>query len=117
MFLPLLPFCLPWYHCDRPPHIGFLVIYVTTSWWTQCTGNSADFGSTNPLWTASWASDVGPLPAGWRYETNFGSSDKKGWYADDACLHSYTTFWQYANSGPNPGDQDLFNGDAAGLSQ
>ncbi|KAG6907995.1 hypothetical protein DXG01_006530 [Tephrocybe rancida] len=28
---------------------------------------------------------------------------------------NFTTFWQYADSGPNPGDQDLFNGDAAGL--
>lgn len=28
---------------------------------------------------------------------------------------SFTTFWQYADSGANPGDQDLFNGDAAGL--
>ena len=27
----------------------------------------------------------------------------------------YTTFWQYADSGSNPGDQDIFNGDAAGL--
>jgi len=69
------------------------VIYATTSWWKQCTGNSAAFGATNPLWIASWASAVGSLPAGW----------------------SYTTFWQYANSGPNPGDQDLFNGDSAGL--
>jgi hypothetical protein len=30
-------------------------------------------------------------------------------------VSSFTTFWQYANSGPNPGDQDLFNGDSAGL--
>ncbi|KAL0959556.1 hypothetical protein HGRIS_011270 [Hohenbuehelia grisea] len=28
---------------------------------------------------------------------------------------SFATFWQYADSGPNPGDQDIFNGDAAGL--
>ncbi|KAH9032497.1 hypothetical protein EDB84DRAFT_1270659 [Lactarius hengduanensis] len=27
----------------------------------------------------------------------------------------FTTFWQYADSGPHPGDQDEFNGDAAGL--
>ncbi|KAN0116556.1 secreted hydrolase [Russula decolorans] len=51
-----------------------------STWWTQCTGNTADFGSTNPL--------------------------------------RYTTFWQYADSGPYPaGDQDLFNGDEAGLSK
>ncbi|KAI0280530.1 glycoside hydrolase family 25 protein [Russula aff. rugulosa BPL654] len=71
------------------------VIYVTTSWWNQCTGKSTVFGSTSPLWIASWASDIGPLPAGWRS----------------------ATFWQYADSGPYPGDQDLFIGDAAGLSK
>ncbi|KAH9066212.1 glycoside hydrolase family 25 protein [Lactarius vividus] len=69
------------------------VIYTTTSWWTSCTGNSAAFGSTSPLWIAHWAASIGTLPAGW----------------------SYTTFWQYADSGTYPGDQDLFNGDAAGL--
>ncbi|KAI0290544.1 putative N,O-diacetyl muramidase [Multifurca ochricompacta] len=68
-------------------------IYTTTSWWTSCTGNSAAFASTNPLWIAHWASSIGTLPAGW----------------------GFTTFWQYADSGPFPGDQDRFNGDAAGL--
>jgi len=71
------------------------VIYTTTSWWQECTGNSAAFGSENPLWIAHWASAIGTLPAGWRY----------------------TTFWQYADSGKFPGDQDSFNGDAAGLSR
>ncbi|KAH9956622.1 glycoside hydrolase family 25 protein [Russula dissimulans] len=75
-----------------PSHVNS-VIYATTSWWKQCTGNSAALGATNPLWIASWASAVGSLPAGW----------------------SYPTFWQYADSGSNPGDQDLFNGDSAGL--
>jgi len=28
---------------------------------------------------------------------------------------SYYTFWQYADSGPNPGDQDVFNGSQASL--
>ncbi|TFK39030.1 glycoside hydrolase family 25 protein [Crucibulum laeve] len=69
------------------------IIYTTTDWWKTCTGNSAAFGSTNPLWIARYVSAVGTLPAGW----------------------SFTTFWQYADSGPNPGDQDLFNGDMAGL--
>ncbi|KAH9022152.1 hypothetical protein EDB84DRAFT_1511071, partial [Lactarius hengduanensis] len=49
---------------------------TTTSWWTSCTGNSASFGTTNPLWIAHWASSIGTLPAGW----------------------SFTTFWQYADS-------------------
>ncbi|KAF5375676.1 hypothetical protein D9615_009335 [Tricholomella constricta] len=70
-----------------------IVIYTTTDWWTTCTGNSAAFASNNPLWIARYASTIGTLPAGW----------------------PFATFWQYADSGPNPGDQDLFNGDAAGL--
>ncbi|KAJ6478776.1 glycoside hydrolase family 25 protein [Mycena vitilis] len=69
------------------------VIYSTTDWWTTCTGNSAAFAANNPLWIARYSSTIGTLPAGW----------------------SFATFWQYADSGPNPGDQDLFNGDAAGL--
>ncbi|KAJ7599062.1 glycoside hydrolase family 25 protein [Mycena floridula] len=69
------------------------VIYTTTDWWTTCTGNSAAFGATNPLWIARYASSIGTLPAGW----------------------TFTTFWQYADSGSNPGDQNKFNGDTAGL--
>lgn len=41
------------------------VIYTTTDWWTTCTGNSAAFASTNPLWIARYASTIGTLPAGW----------------------------------------------------
>jgi GH25 family lysozyme M1 (1,4-beta-N-acetylmuramidase) len=69
------------------------MIYTSTSWWTQCTGNSAAFGSTCPLVVARYASSVGTLPAGW------------GFY----------TFWQFADSGKFPGDQDVFNGDASRL--
>ncbi|KAF9238122.1 glycoside hydrolase family 25 protein [Melanogaster broomeanus] len=69
------------------------VIYTTTDWWSTCTGNSAAFASNNPLWIASYSSTIGTLPAGWEY----------------------TSFWQYADSGPNPGDQDLWNGGLAGL--
>ncbi|TFK34430.1 glycoside hydrolase family 25 protein [Crucibulum laeve] len=68
------------------------IIYTTTDWWTTCTGNYAGFAN-NPLWIARYASAIGTLPAGW----------------------PYATFWQYADSGVNPGDADLFNGDAAGL--
>ncbi|KAK7451788.1 hypothetical protein VKT23_012467 [Stygiomarasmius scandens] len=71
----------------------FPIIYTTTDWWTTCTGNSAAFANDNPLWIARYASSIGTLPAGW----------------------SFATFWQYADSGPNPGDQDVFNGDSAGL--
>ena len=71
------------------------MIYTTTDWWTTCTGNSAAFASTNPLWIAHYSSTIGALPAGW----------------------SFTTFWQYADSGPNPGDQDEFNGSLQGLKE
>ena len=64
------------------------VIYTTTDWWTQCTGNSPEFGSTNPLWIARWAASPGTLPAGW----------------------SFHTFWQYTSSGPIVSDHDRFNG-------
>ena len=69
------------------------VIYTTTDWWKSCTGNSGAFASNSPLWIARYASSVGTLPNGW----------------------SYHTFWQYANSGSVPGDQNYFNGDIAGL--
>ncbi|MEV8589403.1 lysozyme [Streptomyces sp. NPDC051180] len=65
------------------------VIYTATSWWKQCTGNSAAFASANPLWIARYASEVGELPAGWAYHT----------------------IWQYTSSGPTVGDHNHFNGD------
>ncbi|KAF9449280.1 glycoside hydrolase family 25 protein [Macrolepiota fuliginosa MF-IS2] len=72
------------------------VIYTTTDWWTTCTGNASGFQNNNPLWIARYSSSIGTLPAG----------------------YSYTTFWQFADSGSNgPGDQDLFNGDSAGLAR
>lgn len=69
------------------------VIYTTTDWWSSCTGNSASFASDNPLWIADWSSTLRTLPARW----------------------AYASFWQYADSGPNPGDADLWNGDMSGL--
>ena len=64
------------------------VIYTTTDWWTTCTGNTSAYAGNDPLFIARYASSVGTLPAGW------------GFY----------TFWQYADSGTFPGDQDVFNG-------
>ncbi|MFG3282937.1 lysozyme [Streptomyces sp. NPDC048111] len=64
------------------------VIYTATSWWTQCTGNSAAFGDTSPLWIARYNTDPGTLPAGWDYQT----------------------MWQYTSSGPTVGDHSRFNG-------
>jgi GH25 family lysozyme M1 (1,4-beta-N-acetylmuramidase) len=65
------------------------VIYTTTDWWTTCTGNYSGFAGVSPLWIANYsASGGGTLPSGW----------------------GYYTFWQYADSGSQPGDQDVFNG-------
>ncbi len=68
------------------------MIYTNTNWWRPCTNNDASFGG-NPLFIASYTATPPPLPAGWRT-----------W-----------SLWQYADSGALPGDQDVFNGDAAGL--
>jgi GH25 family lysozyme M1 (1,4-beta-N-acetylmuramidase) len=64
------------------------VIYTAQQWWQDCTGNRGDFTSTNPLWVAKYASSPGTLPFAW----------------------TFYTFWQYADSGTFPGDQDVFNG-------
>ena len=68
----------------------YAVIYTTTDWWTSCTGNSAAFGQTNPLWVARYSSTPGTLPAGW----------------------PYYTFWQYSST---PIDQDRFSASSARL--
>jgi GH25 family lysozyme M1 (1,4-beta-N-acetylmuramidase) len=65
------------------------VIYTATSWWSQCTGNTGDFSSTNPLMLANYNGSPGTMPYHW----------------------SFQTIWQYADSGTFPGDQDRFNGD------
>lgn len=67
---------------------AYPTIYTSTSWWNQCVGSAGSFGSTNPLWIARYNSSAGTLPSGW----------------------SYYTFWQNADSGKFPGDQDQFNG-------
>ncbi|AOP49792.1 lysozyme [Streptomyces lydicus] len=64
------------------------VIYTSTSWWKQCTGNSSAFGVVNPLWVPRYGSSVGELPAGWGFHT----------------------IWQYTSTGPTVGDHNLFNG-------
>ncbi|MEU6079535.1 lysozyme [Streptomyces sp. NPDC047108] len=64
------------------------VIYTTTDWWTQCTGNTGSFGATNPLWIARYNTTPGTLPNGWAYQT----------------------FWQYTSTGPIVGDHNRFNG-------
>ncbi|QUQ67354.1 lysozyme [Kutzneria sp. CA-103260] len=68
-------------------------VYTTTDWWTKCTGNWSGLSQTNPLFIARYSSSPGTLPAGW----------------------GTWTFWQFADSGTFPGDQDQFNGSAARL--
>jgi GH25 family lysozyme M1 (1,4-beta-N-acetylmuramidase) len=68
------------------------MIYTNTNWWQPCTNNNSSFGA-NPLFIASYTATPPPLPAGWA-----------AW-----------TLWQYADAGTLPGDQDVFNGDVAGL--
>lgn len=63
-------------------------IYVTTSWWSSCVGNYNPWAANSPLWVARWSSSVGTLPYGW----------------------SFYSFWQWADSGVFPGDQDVWNG-------
>jgi GH25 family lysozyme M1 (1,4-beta-N-acetylmuramidase) len=73
---------------------AFPVIYSTTNWWRTCTGNSAAFAGDDPFWVANYgASTGGTLPKGW----------------------DYYSFWQYSDAGPQPGDQDVFNGAYADL--
>jgi GH25 family lysozyme M1 (1,4-beta-N-acetylmuramidase) len=69
------------------------VIATTAGWWHKCTGNSDAFAQTSPLLIFRWAASPGTLPGGW----------------------SDYTFWDDADAGPLPGEQVLFNGDAAAL--
>ncbi|MEE4543280.1 lysozyme [Streptomyces sp. V4-01] len=69
------------------------VIYSTYDWWSTCTGNNSGFAATSPFWIAKYTSTAGTLPAG----------------------YGYYTFWQHADSGVFPGDQDYFNGDTSRL--
>ncbi|MES4891087.1 lysozyme [Streptomyces sp. NPDC096012] len=69
------------------------VIYTATSWWTDCTGNYAGFGASNPLWIARYAATAGTLPSGW----------------------TAYTMWQYTSTGKTVGDHDRFNGSASQL--
>ncbi|MCL2583637.1 MAG: lysozyme [Streptosporangiales bacterium] len=64
------------------------VIYTTNDWWSTCTSGDTGFAGYDPLWVACYCTAAGTLPAG----------------------YGYYTFWQYADSGSEPGDQDVFNG-------
>ncbi|MFD7923142.1 lysozyme [Streptomyces sp. NPDC059740] len=69
------------------------VIYTSTRWWRQCTGNYRGFAAAHPLWVPHYGSSVGALPAGWRVHT----------------------IWQYTSKGTGVGDHNRFNGAQARL--
>jgi GH25 family lysozyme M1 (1,4-beta-N-acetylmuramidase) len=64
------------------------VIYTANSWWSQCVGTAGNFSATSPLWVAQYNASAGAMPYPW----------------------GYYTFWQNADHGVFPGDQDRFNG-------
>ncbi|WJX98925.1 GH25 family lysozyme [Curtobacterium sp. 458] len=65
------------------------LIYTTTDWWKRCTNNSSQFQD-NPLFVALYPvkdfTNPGTVGNSWK---NY-------------------SFWQWASSGPLPGDQDVY---------
>lgn len=68
------------------------MIYTNAGWWNQCAASSA-FASDYPLVVANYGVSSPQIPTGF----------------------NYYSFWQYADSGTFPGDQDTWNGDLASL--
>jgi len=68
------------------------MIYTTTDWWTQCTGNSSAF-SNQPLHLAAYSTVLGALPNSWTFQS----------------------VWQYSSTGPFAGDSNAWNGTEASL--
>ena len=60
------------------------LIYTSTAWWKQCTGNSGGSAPRTRCGSPATAHETGELPEGW----------------------TYATFWQYSS---NPIDQDVFS--------
>lgn len=67
------------------------MLYTNSGWWNQCVASSA-FAANYPLVVASYTSTP-------RIPTGF----------------TTYSFWQYADSGTYPGDQDTWNGSEANL--
>ena len=66
------------------------VIYTAYYFWQSCLAGTSAFSQSNPLWIAAYgapANDVW-MPGNW----------------------PQFTFWQYADTGTFPGDQNIFNG-------
>ncbi len=64
------------------------VIYSAYSWWATCVGTAGNFSRTSPFFLAHYSAYPGTMPYAWQFQT----------------------FWQYADHGIFPGDQDRFNG-------
>jgi GH25 family lysozyme M1 (1,4-beta-N-acetylmuramidase) len=73
------------------------IVYTNENWWRACVGTSENWDATarfgDPLWISCWCSSSGSLPLG--YKT--------------------FSFWQLAEGGKFPGDQDVWNGTTATL--
>lgn len=72
------------YHSDTT---RWPVIYTTANWWSSCTGSNGSLAAGDALFIANYNGTAYPLAAGW----------------------SSYTFWQYADHGSYPADQDVFN--------
>lgn len=70
----------------------FPMIYTNAGWWNQCVASS-DFAADYPLVVANYGVTSPKIPTGF----------------------NYYSFWQYADSGTYPGDQDTWNGDLTSL--
>ncbi len=68
------------------------MIYTNPNWWNPCTASNTTFGA-HPLFNSGYLPSPPPPPAGW----------------------ATWTLWQYDDEGIFPGDQNVFNGDYAGL--
>ncbi len=71
------------------------VVYSTTDWWTQCTGNTTTFNSRITLWVARWAATPGVL-----------FKDMTSW-----------SFWQTASDNTAGVDYNAFHGTRAQLAE
>lgn len=68
------------------------MIYTNAGWWNECVASSA-FAANYPLVVANYGVTSPKIPNGFKYYS----------------------FWQYADQGQYPGDQDVWNGDEGSL--
>ena len=69
------------------------MIYTTTDWWSECTGNTSAFAN-HPLHIANYPSKEKPLPSNVPLPNGWGNY----------------TLWQYSSTGPFEGDSNVYNG-------